>query len=247
MARLRYNGLATGSAGALSDLTLSGSHTNSTTTLTFNAALTHSNGTAVPTISGSDYFMLSILDGAGHVAEIVKVTAYTSGGTTATVTRGQEGTSGVSHSSGAVVVNAGTVEDVTAGSLLTSTSYNPGSEIQYTLTTSAADFDSTNLAVTFTGPASGNVLVRAGILVIPASTTNAVLLLRSGSTTVAQQRSTNGAAGIQIHVSHCFRVTGLTPGTSYTYKLGGLYAGSAAPKYAVGGDVGACTMEVWAA
>lgn len=112
MTRLRYNGLATGSAGSLSDLTLSGSHTNSTTTLTFNAALTHSNGTAVSTITGSDYFMLSILDSAGHVAEIVKVTAYTSGGTTATVTRGEEGTSGVSHSSGAKVVHAPTNQDM---------------------------------------------------------------------------------------------------------------------------------------
>lgn len=105
MARLRYNGLATGSAGSLADLTLSGSHTNSTTTLTFNAALTHSNGTAVPTLSGSDFFMLSILDSGGRVVEVVKVTAYTTAGTTATVVRGQEGTSGVAHASGAKVVH----------------------------------------------------------------------------------------------------------------------------------------------
>lgn len=111
MARLRYNGMATGSAGSQTDISLSGSHTNSTTTLTFNAALTYANGTAVPTLSGGDHFMLTILDSGGRVSEVVKVTAYTSGGTTATVTRGQEGTSGVSHASGDKVVHAGTTRD----------------------------------------------------------------------------------------------------------------------------------------
>ena len=103
MARLRYNGLST---------TLGASLTNSATSVTFNAALTHSNGTAVPTISGSDYVPLAILDSSGHLSEIVWLTAYTSGATTGTITRGQEGTSGVAHSSGDKVVCAVLGKDV---------------------------------------------------------------------------------------------------------------------------------------
>lgn len=130
MTRLRYDGLATGASGSLVAASLSGAHNNSTTTLTLSAALTHDGGTAVPTITGSDYFMLSILDGDGLVAEIVRVTAYTSGATTATMTRGQEGTPGVAHAGGARVVNAPTVEDFTLPALtytpaLTAVTTNP--------------------------------------------------------------------------------------------------------------------------
>lgn len=111
MNRKRYIDLASGAAGATVDATLSGAHNNSTTTLTFTAALTHANGTAVPTLTGSEHFMLSILDPNGFVSEIVKVTAYASGGTSATVVRGQGGTAAVAHADGAVVINAPTIRD----------------------------------------------------------------------------------------------------------------------------------------
>lgn len=103
MARLRYNGLSAA---------LSGSHSNSVTTVTFAAALTHSNGTNVPTITGSDYIPLAILDSTGHLSEIVYLTAYTAAATTGTISRGQEGTSGVSHASGDKVVQAVLAADV---------------------------------------------------------------------------------------------------------------------------------------
>lgn len=105
MARLRYNGLSTTLAAAL---------TNSATSVTLAASLTHSGGTAVPTIGGSDYLPLSILDGTGKVSEIVYLTAYTSGASTGTITRGQEGTSGVAHASGDRVVHGPTVMDSSA-------------------------------------------------------------------------------------------------------------------------------------
>lgn len=114
MARLQYNGLATGSAGSLTALTLGGSLTNSATSITFSAALTYANGTAVPTIAGSDYIPLSILDANGNVAEVVYLTAYTAAATTGTIARGKEGTTGVSHASGAKVVNGPTTTDVKA-------------------------------------------------------------------------------------------------------------------------------------
>ena len=109
MTRLRYNGLST---------TLGGSLTSSGTSVTFAAALTHSGGTAVPTITGTDYIPLSILDSTGRLSEIVYLTAYTSGATTGTITRGQEGTTGVTHASGDKVdhgVTATDVTDVTGG------------------------------------------------------------------------------------------------------------------------------------
>lgn len=102
MARLRYNGLST---------TLGASLTSSATSVTFAAALTHSNGTSVPTITGSDFIPLAILDSSGHLSEIVYLTAYTAAATTGTITRGQEGTTGVSHASGDKVAQATLVAD----------------------------------------------------------------------------------------------------------------------------------------
>lgn len=112
MTRLHYNGLATGAAGATVSLALGGSLTNSATAVTFNAALTYANGTAVPTITGSDYIPLEILDVNGHLSEIVWLTAYTSAATSGTITRGKEGTAGVVHASGDKIVHAVLADDV---------------------------------------------------------------------------------------------------------------------------------------
>lgn len=102
MARQRFNGLKA---------SLSGAHTAATTTLTFASALTYNNGVAVPSLTGTDYFMLTVLSSTGDLAEIVKVSAYTQGATTATVSRGESGTTAIAHASGATVVNAPTSGD----------------------------------------------------------------------------------------------------------------------------------------
>lgn len=112
MARLRYNGLATGAAGSLVGLSLGASLTSGATSVTFNAALTHSDGTAVPTIVSPNYIPLEILDANGRLSEIVYLTAYTAGATTGTIVRGLEGTSGVAHSSGDKIVHGPTRADV---------------------------------------------------------------------------------------------------------------------------------------
>lgn len=104
-ARLRYNGLQT---------TLGGSLTNSATSVTFAAALTHSNGTAVPTLAGGDYIPLALCDATtGDLKEIVYLTAYTAAATTGTISRGKEGTTGVAHSTGEVVMCTPLVSDIT--------------------------------------------------------------------------------------------------------------------------------------
>jgi hypothetical protein len=114
MARLRYNGLSA---------TLGASLTSSATPVTFGAALTHSNGTNVPTITGSDYIPLAILDTSGHLSEIVWLTAYTAAATTGTIARGKEGTTGVSHSSGDKVIQGPTALDTSGETAWTNATY----------------------------------------------------------------------------------------------------------------------------
>ena len=67
-----------------------------------------------PTLGSGDYFYATI--GAGSGSEIVKVTGIS--GTTFTVSRGEDGTTAVSHSAGvdvALRVTAGTLEDLRDG------------------------------------------------------------------------------------------------------------------------------------
>jgi hypothetical protein len=72
---------------------------------------------AVPTIVAGDYVPLSLLNSTGALAEVVFLTAYTSGATTGTVIRGVEGTTGVAHSNGATVEGAPITSDFTVAAL----------------------------------------------------------------------------------------------------------------------------------
>lgn len=115
MTRLRYNGTTA---------TLGAALTTGATAITFAEALTYAGGN-VATITGSDYIPLSILDADGNVTEIVYLTAYTSGATAGTITRGQEGTAGVTHAAGDKVVHSPTVLDVQGGNLTVYSAYTP--------------------------------------------------------------------------------------------------------------------------
>lgn len=104
MTRLRYNGLRA---------TLNAALAAGDTTITFTAALTHSGGVAVPTLAAGDTILLAIMDAAGSgLSEIVTLTAYTSGATTGTISRAQQGTAAVAHSIGDKVVHGWTTADV---------------------------------------------------------------------------------------------------------------------------------------
>ena len=98
--RLRYNN----SAGTLGALLSSGG-----TTITFASA------PSFATIVSPDYIPLVLDPPQGATPnpsfEIVYLTAYTSGGTSGTITRGQEGTSGVGHNNGSVWAMAPTTLD----------------------------------------------------------------------------------------------------------------------------------------
>lgn len=102
MARLRYNGVVAELGAGLSA---------GATTITFASALTYNGGTNVPTVSGN-YIPLSIMGSSGELAEIVWLTAYTSGALTGTITRGQEGTSDSTHAVGRTVIHAPNVKDL---------------------------------------------------------------------------------------------------------------------------------------
>lgn len=94
--RLYYNGLRNTVPGAINSGDL---------TITFASTLTHVGGNVPSLVGGNGHIPLHILDPTtGILRETVWITAYTSGGTVATVTRLQQGTGGGTHPAGCQVV-----------------------------------------------------------------------------------------------------------------------------------------------
>lgn len=122
-----------------------------------------------------------------------------------------------------VSVNNGTVfvpspPSTIPGQVIGSKSYNPNPSVT-TGTTSAsyADVDATNLAVTFTVPASGSVIVRLEAHASSAVTSNYGWGVRDGSTDLAGSTVLDAIAE-NARITASFIITGLTPGASKTYK-----------------------------
>jgi hypothetical protein len=156
----------------------------------------------------------------------------------------------------------------TPGTLITRVQYAPSTAGSYTLnvaTTGLKALDTTNLVVTFPAPQSGAVLVKlqawvkggagAGASVMfgvvsstgsPGTLVGVVGIVSLSPTTTAAD---NGELGIMEQL-----ITGLTPGTSYTWYFAGSYSGTASTVIPQGGaanttvPTGApAVMEVWAA
>lgn len=128
-------------------------------------------------------------------------------------------------------------------------SYHPGSPTTIASPgTSAGDLDSSNLVASFTGPASGAVLVRLSALVGSSSGKTLYWCLRSGSSTVTN--TTNHIVTNSLddwdRKSCDILVTGLTPGVTYTWKWGAYHVGSAV-SHGLGGTEGPMVMEVFRA
>lgn len=142
---------------------------------------------------------------------------------------------------------------VHAGSLIGLTNYGPGTALSVSTTsTSFADVDATNLAVSFTVPASGNVLVKLQAGASVSSSTEMSWGLRESTTNLNDGIVCYSGAGsleVQGHIS--FYVTGLTPGASKTYKFAHARvfgSGSCVTRCGGGsGTNGPAVMEVWAA
>lgn len=138
------------------------------------------------------------------------------------------------------------------GGIIAVNSYNPGTLANYsTSSTASADMDATNMAVTFTAPSSGKVLVRlTGVSVTNNSAGQHSWSLREGTTVVDSAFASDGTS-LGLRTAE-FLITGLTPGSSHTYKWahyvsnashsGTTYAGGATG--ATSNSVGPATMTV---
>ena len=103
------------------------------------------------------------------------------------------------------------------------TRYAPASLATYSInSTTYADADATNLTVTFTAPASGAVSVVQEALCHSAASSGQSWNVRDGSGDIAgTARSVHQLTNaMDARVRTAVRVTGLTPGTSYTWKWG---------------------------
>ncbi len=138
--------------------------------------------------------------------------------------------------------------------LLARTAYNPGTPLVSTATdTTAKDADATNLAATFTVPASGSVRVK--LMAVARSATlagpeGANWLVREGTTTIAstvQRVLAPGNGTMDSRPYYDVVVTGLTPGASLTYKFGHSSTASLSTSVICGGNIGPGVIEVWAA
>ena len=140
------------------------------------------------------------------------------------------------------------------GGLLAHTSYDPSTQAVYTPSSTALTaIDTTNLAVTFTAPSSGAVLV-----VLEAVATSEVDIMYLGVTDSAGQVGHHGALSydssstnsLQMRQTFSTLVAGLTPGDSYTYYFaaetnsGNIYAGGGT---IADGGRGPASISVWEA
>ena len=222
--------------------------------------LTSAGLAAMPAI-GSTQHMAIILDpdGVGGAPEIVYVTAHTAAATTATITKGQEGTTARAHDRDTPWLHGPTIKDFDASGggtgLIGLTQYNPASNITLTTTsTSFVDVDATNLVVGFTGPPSGKVLVRLSSLGQGPSSSgsnNWWWNLRDsvGNVTDSEVYISN-YAGTAMRWHASIMVAGLTAGSAYSWKWGWRInsAGTATlyPGRTAGTPQGPMVMEVWA-
>jgi hypothetical protein len=141
--------------------------------------------------------------------------------------------------------------------------YDPGTAVtKGTAASALAAFDTTNLRITFTAPASGKVLVKLRTIIHGATTFSQIMLGVLDSATVMGRATPaytiNGTAlATTMVVAECaFVVDGLNAGQSYTWDAAwGIetFVASSLIKYggpnnATANDAfGPMTFEVWAA
>lgn len=131
------------------------------------------------------------------------------------------------------------------GGMLASTIYDPATKVDASISSGTfADVDATNLAVAFTVPASGKVLVRLNGYA--AAGANGISWgLREGTTNLDDRLVRYQDEGGS---SATFVISGLTPDAAKTYKWShARTVGSTTVITQYGGIQGAAVMEVWAA
>lgn len=144
------------------------------------------------------------------------------------------------------------VVNATSSALLASHQYSPATVVVVNTTSSTfADVDATNMAITFTVPASGSVIVAAAGEVQAGSGSVLCWNLRQGAADVANTiaRVAYGSAStVGVRANYRVKITGLTPEASVTYKLGQARAVGAevcSTRASDDADAGPLLMEVW--
>lgn len=125
--------------------------------------------------------------------------------------------------------------------------YDPASLTTFVPTsTSFADVDAANMAVSFTVPPSGIVVVEWSFMVIGAASTILACNLREASSDVADaDRRMTGYTVIHNAATFVARIAGLTAGTATTWKLGASRpTGTGAVQVAYGGAAGPAIVRV---
>lgn len=235
--RLRVNSIG----GLIEDNPL----TNAATTLT-SAALA-----ALPVVDTTNHCAIVLdPDGIEGAPEIAWITAHTAAATTATIARAQEDTGALQHSQGIPWVHAPTVKDYDGAGggvgLIGLKNHRPVSDTAtYSISTNTpTDVDAINLAVSFTAPPSGRVLVRLNGSKYASAGDQHFWSVRLAAANIAEQYVSSLGTSLH-HISAPFYIGGLTPGAALTYKWGWRQGSGTAYLYG-GPTMGAFVMEVWA-
>lgn len=224
------------------------------------------------TINSAGLADLGVVDSTNHAAltfytqdattgrvtskEILYVTAHTAAATSATVTRGNESTTAAAWAIGDRWVHSLTPKDFDGSGggsgLIGLTTYNPGSATgTATTSTSYTDVDATNLAVAFTVPPSGAVLLRLTARALIGTANNELSWnIREASSDLSGTNGSvvySGLTTFSARCTHAAKVSGLTAGASKTYKWGHARTfGSGTVETHYGLTDGQAVMEVWA-
>lgn len=186
-----------------------------------------------------------------HVHLGVTSLAHTSNTWSGPVTLQAEGTIGITKPNATTIAINATGAAAAAGGgsgteLLGLTAYGPSGDNTYSVTTTSdADVDATNLTVTFTAPASGNVLVKMSSLMNDGNF-NAHWTVRESSSTVGESYISSGV-NKAIRAQANIYITGISAG-SHTYKFGAYTSGGTMSIHygTTSAYFGKIIMEVWA-
>lgn len=127
-------------------------------------------------------------------------------------------------------------------SILSVLRYRPSGEFSYDIPGSALSDVTAGAALSFVAPESGNVLVDvAAFMQAPNNGQSTYLGLREGSTVVAGPERMAVLQGVVAKLGTSFLVTGLSPGSTHTYKLAASKSGGAAGVIYWGGQM---TLEM---
>lgn len=180
--------------------------------------------------------------------EIVHVTAHTAAATTATIVRGREGTSDQAWSSSDKWEHGATKEDFGLNPTIAEVFIDNATQVNKDSTSSSfVDFDAL-AAITFTVPASGNVVVELQAQVNGDATQQNWGLWDTADIAATDVAVRYSANQIIVTAVYAKRVTGLTPGNTVTYKWRVRRAsGTLLCRTSYGGAAGTAIMRVKAA